>query len=363
VGPFAILGLLAATVVPAATPPKVQPVSLPRTAIVGQPWRAVVSIRPGARASIEARGASILRAPLRRTKHGRYKGTLRFPGFGTWVVYARVGKRAVRLRSVAVDIRRDPLVLDPIAIAAEPSGSILVGQQRRGGLLRVSGGRATRLVDMTGVFSITLANGAIYAVAGEGAVYRLEGSTLVQVTPVVDAGSVAVDAEGNMYVSVYAGWIRKVTPAGTVTPIAGDGTEGFAGDGGPALQAKLFHPHAIVLGHDGALYVADTENRRLRRIDLESGRITSFGGAVGLTISLAVGPDGSIYSADVARDGEGGGVTRTTPGGTTTRVVSAPDVTSVAVAPDGTIYVDRWERRRIERVDADRRTLIPVVRG
>ncbi len=79
----------------------------------------------------------------------------------------------------------------------------------------------------------------------------------------------------------------------------------------------------MAIGKDGALYIADTENRRIRRVDLATGRITTFGGDVGITVSLAVGPDGSIYSADVVRDGAGGGVTRTTPDGETTRILDS----------------------------------------
>ena len=147
-----------------------------------------------------------------------------------------------------------------------------------------------------------------------------------------------------------------------MTTIAGDGTEGYAGDGGPATAAKLFHPHSSVIGQDGALYVADTENRRIRRIDLATGLITTFGGDVGITVALCVGPDGSIYSADVLRAGAGGGVTRTTPAGVTTRIVSAPRANGVAVAPDGTVYVNFWEDKRIARLTADGR-LEPVARG
>jgi sugar lactone lactonase YvrE len=172
----------------------------------------------------------------------------------------------------------------------------------------------------------------------DGVVRDLAGKAL---TPAIDANAVAADGAGNLYVSVYAGVVRKVG-AGTVA-------EGFA------------HPHALVF-HAGALYVADTENRRIRRIDLAAGAVTTFGGDVGLTVALAVGPDGSIYSADVPRGGTGGGVTRTTPDGTTTRILSQPSVNGVAVARDGTVYVNLWEEKRIDRLDAGGR-LVPVARG
>ena len=249
-----------------------------------------------------------------------------------------------------------------MSIAADPSGALIVGQLREGALLRIADGQVTKLADGL-AFHICVAGGKVYVAGRDDAVYRLDGSSLTPLTPPMNAGSVSVDADGNLYVTLYVGWVKKVTPAGTVTTIAGDGTEGYSGDGGPATAAKIFHPHASVIGHDGALYIADTENRRIRRIDLSSGVITTFGGDVGITVSLAVGPDGSIYSADVVRDGEGGGVTRTTPDGVTTRIVSASTANGVAVAPDGTVYVNLWEDKRIQRLDPATGKLLPYARG
>ena len=157
--------------------------------------------------------------------------------------------------------------------------------------------------------------------------------------------------------------MKRIAPDGTVTTIAGDGTEGYSGDGGPATAAKLFHPHSLAVGRDGALYVADTENRRIRRIDLGTGRITTFGGDVGITVALASAPDGSIYSADVVRDGAGGGVTRTTPDGRTTRIFASRTANGVALAPDGTVYVNLWEDRRIVRLDTASGRTTTVARG
>jgi len=255
------------------------------------------------------------------------------------------------------------LIVDPMTIAVEPLGELLVGQLRQGDLLRIAGGRATRVAGGIGVFHVAVADARTYVAGRDGAVYRVDGSSLARLTPPMDASSVAVDAGGNLYVTLYVGWVKKIAPDGAVTTIAGDGTEGYTGDGGPATAAKIFHPHSLAIGRDGALYVADTENRRIRRIDLVTGRITTFGGDVAITVSLAAGPDGSIYSADVVRDGAGGGVTRTTPNGETTRIVSSTLVNGVGVAGDGTVYVNEWEAKRIQRLDASTRRLEPIARG
>jgi serine/threonine-protein kinase len=210
---------------------------------------------------------------------------------------------------------------------------------------------------------LATASGAAYVAGQDGAVHRLDGAGFTRVTPPIDAEAVAVDAAGNYYVAVYQGFVKKVTPGGAVTTVAGNGTEGFSGDGGPATAAQLFHPHSIALGPDGALYVSDTENRRIRRIDLRSGRISTFGGDVGITVSIAIAADGTVYSADVVRDGAGGGVVRVAPDGTTIRVARSPDINGVAVALSGAVYVNLWEAKRIQRLDVRTGTLETVARG
>jgi glucose/arabinose dehydrogenase len=347
-----VVAAAAATVAGAATPPRVAAVSLPANAVVNQPWRAVVAVRASVSGVLVARGPGTVRAPLvRMAGRGRYAATLRFPATGVWAISASVAGRSTRLGRVNVDVQREPLLADPFTIAVEPTGSLLVGQLREGALVRIANGRATSVAPGGGVFHVYSTANGTYVTARDGAVHRLDGSSLTRLTPPLDASSVAVDARGNLYVTIYAGYIRKVAPDGTVTTIAGDGTEGYAGDGGPAASARLFHPHSVAIGADGALYVADTENRRIRRIDLGSGRITTFGGDVGVTVSLAAAPDGSIYSADVVRNGAGGGVVRVASDETTTRILSSSTANGVAVAADGTVYVNLWESKRILRLD------------
>ena len=65
---------------------------------------------------------------------------------------------------------------------------------------------------------------------------------------------------------------------GIISTIAGTGKPGFSGDGGPATQARLNYPHSIALDDDGNLYICDIRNHRVRRVDLNSGIITTFAG-------------------------------------------------------------------------------------
>jgi hypothetical protein len=66
---------------------------------------------------------------------------------------------------------------------------------------------------------------------------------------------------------------------GLVTTVAGNGTRGFSGDGGPAVAAALDRPRDVELGPDGRLYIADTNNQRVRVVDLETGVITTAAGS------------------------------------------------------------------------------------
>ncbi|MFD0134676.1 hypothetical protein ACFVIL_11995 [Streptomyces sp. NPDC127159] len=78
---------------------------------------------------------------------------------------------------------------------------------------------------------------------------------------------VAVDAHGTVYIAdTYNNRIRKVDPAGVLIGVAGDGRAGYSGDRTPAVHASLHHPHALAVDGAGTVYVADTYNNRIRMI-------------------------------------------------------------------------------------------------
>ena len=168
---------------------------------------------PPARAILRATGPATRTVPLRPTKQrGRYQATLRFPFAGSWRLAVTVGRRTTRLGSVAVDVPRDPLVQDPITIAAEPTGSLVVGQLQAAPVLRIAHARASKIADGPGVFHVYVAGGTIYAAGRDGVVYRLDGSTLTPLTPPMDASAVAVDGAGNLYVAIYVGLDQEGRP-------------------------------------------------------------------------------------------------------------------------------------------------------
>lgn len=88
----------------------------------------------------------------------------------------------------------------------------------------------------------------------------------------------AVDAKGDLYLADSGNnRIRKVSPTGIITTVAGTGAYGYSGDGGPALKAKLAFPFDVKLDRGGSLYIADTGNMRIRKVDSQ-GIITTYAG-------------------------------------------------------------------------------------
>jgi uncharacterized protein (TIGR03437 family) len=91
-------------------------------------------------------------------------------------------------------------------------------------------------------------------------------------------GGMTFDTAGNFYLADSGNdRIRKITPAGIITTVAGNGVHGFSGDGGPATLAALSDPSAVALDAAGNLYIADRNNNRVRKVDT-SGIITTVAG-------------------------------------------------------------------------------------
>ena len=91
---------------------------------------------------------------------------------------------------------------------------------------------------------------------------------------------VRFDTDGHMFfVEMKGEVVRRVdSRTGIISTIAGTGTAGFSGDGGPATAAQLKQPHSIALDNTGHLYICDIGNNRVRRVDLAKGTINTFGG-------------------------------------------------------------------------------------
>jgi len=90
---------------------------------------------------------------------------------------------------------------------------------------------------------------------------------------------VAFDLDGAAFIVEMAGnRVSYLSRQGTVRVIAGTGEQGLTGDGGPAIEARFNGPHHLLVGPEGYLYIADTFNNCVRRVDLKTGIISRFAG-------------------------------------------------------------------------------------
>jgi len=141
------------------------------------------------------------------------------------------------------------------------------------------------------VREIVAATGLIETVAGTGSVgYSGDGGAATAATLNHPQG-IALDTNGNLYIADTGNnVIREVSAAnGTIATIAGTGVGGFGGDGGPAAAALLNQPWGISFGMDGSLYIADFLNNVIRRIDT-SGNISTVAGTGDANYSGDLGP-------------------------------------------------------------------------
>ncbi|MBI2480172.1 MAG: hypothetical protein HYV60_16535, partial [Planctomycetia bacterium] len=130
------------------------------------------------------------------------------------------------------------------------------------------------------VLRVDLKSGMLTTVAGCGRKgYSGDGGQATD-AELNEPYEVRFDKQGNMFfVEMVNNIIRRVDlNSGIITTIAGTGQTGYGGDGGPAIKAQFNRPHSIALDHRGGLYVADIGNHRIRRIDLETGIVESIAG-------------------------------------------------------------------------------------
>jgi streptogramin lyase len=129
------------------------------------------------------------------------------------------------------------------------------------------------------VLRLDPASGLLTSVAGNGTKgYSGDGgpATAAQLN---EPYEVRFAKDGTMYfVEMQNHVVRRVDTDGRISTVAGTGQPGYAGDDGPARQAQFKQPHSIALDDRGMLYVADIANHRIRRIDLAAGTITSIAG-------------------------------------------------------------------------------------
>jgi hypothetical protein len=152
-----------------------------------------------------------------------------------------------------------------------------------------------------GIRKVAAATGIITTVAGTGSSgFSGDGgpATSASLAPY----SVAVDAAGNLFIADTNNQrVRKVAAAtGIITTVAGTGAFGFSGDGGPATSASLRNPEGVAVDAAGNLFIADSLNHRVRKVATATGIITTVAGSgtFGSPRSVAVDAAGNLFIAE-----------------------------------------------------------------
>jgi len=257
-------------------------------------------------------------------------------------------------------------LITPHYMAVGPDGSLYIADQLH---------HRVRKVDPQGI---------ITTVAGTGTAGFSGDDGLATAAQLNRPLGLALCPDGSLYISERDNVrIRRVDPQGIITTFAGTGTAGFSGDSGPATAAQFSAElRALAVGPDGTLYIADASNHRIRRIKtngiidtLAGTGIAGYAGDGGPAMQarlnipwgIAVGPDGAVYVADTFNyairriDTEGiittVAGTPTVPGitgdggpATQARLLEA---IGVAVRSDGAIYIGGYNHHRVRWVDAE----------
>jgi sugar lactone lactonase YvrE len=206
----------------------------------------------------------------------------------------------------------------PFGVAADASGNLFIADTYNSVIRKVN------------------INGIITTVAGNGtAAFAGDGGPATNASLAYPYG-VAVDASGNLFIADTGNnRIRKVDTNGIITTVAGNGNEGYSGDGGAATSASLDYPSGVAADASGNLFIADTYNSRIRKVDAY-GIITTVAGGGVCPMALGAG----CYSAE---DGDGGAATNA--------LLSSPQ--DVAMDASGNLFIADSGNNRIRKVDTN----------
>jgi len=206
-------------------------------------------------------------------------------------------------------------ILDlPVAVVYDAGGNLLIADQANNMVRKVD--RATDVIStIAGVGHCADATNPAPCVLNDGGPATAAGFHFPGGQAATPGGRIALGADGSIYVADTENFrLRRVDPAGLASTVAGTGTWGFAGDGGPALAAQLGRLSDVAVAPDGRIFIADTDNDCVRVITTD-GNIATFAGQCGTAgfmgdggpataalldrpFGVEVAPDGRVFIAD-----------------------------------------------------------------
>jgi trimeric autotransporter adhesin len=303
-------------------------------------------------------------------------------------VLTRIAGNGVNGGGAPNNLAVDAPVVSPEGVAMDSSGNLYIANA--GGIQRVAADGTIAFVFVSYIeCAQELQRPSGLAVDASGNLYVGDEDTsqLMKITPAgvgtclfspSQPEGVAVDASGNLYVaSPYEGLIWKISssPGGGENIFAGNRTQGYSGDGGPATKASLNNPYGVAVDRSGNVYIADTYNYRIRKVT-PAGIITTVagngtpgysgdGGAglhaqIDLAYGLAADSSGDLYFADnsaaaVRKISTSGTITTVAGGnkigdGGLAAVAQLDFPNAVAKDTAGNLYIAEYEGNRIRRV-------------
>ncbi len=175
---------------------------------------------------------------------------------------------------------------------------------------------------------VDLENKVMSTVAGTGEAGYTGDGGLATEAKLDEIYAIQVDTNGDVYiVQRFSPSIRKIdVSTGRITTVAGDGTAGYGGDGGSAIRAQMREPNDCALDGQGGLLIADVQDHRIRRLDIQTGIITTFAG-----------------TGDKVHSGDGGAAIE----------AGLFGARAVCVDAQGVTYICEREGNSIRKVDAD----------
>jgi DNA-binding beta-propeller fold protein YncE len=232
-------------------------------------------------------------------------------------------------------------------------------------------------------------DGTIATVAGNGRRgYSGDGRKATEAS-LNEPYEVRFDRQGNLYVVERMNHVVRLVDArtGLISTVAGNGKAGFSGDEGPAVSASLHEPHSIQLDGKGNLYVCDIRNHRIRRVNLQSGIISTFAGTgkraptpdgakiAGTPLNgpraidfdkqgnlwLALREGNAVYKLDLKRGRlhhvAGTGVQGFSGNGGPAKLATLSGPKGLSVGPNGNIYLTDTESHSVRMIDIRKQTL------